>query len=188
MQLSCQSLFCISVPNSTPPQPKPLFPHAQFIVCVWLAERMPREITWFGTWDLLAVEREATLFHLIISYLLVCSFLRINENYYLHLAVTALSTPQWLHFIQVTELWSNWISIHNRKIHPWNIYKLRGSNQAGASVFLCGQCFAGCYETQTLLPSPVLMKWNFIRFFQSQALVAPSFKVTDTIEKHRFRN
>ena len=79
-------------------------PRTIHILYICLVRRMPGEITWFCTWDLLEVGGETILFHLIMSYLWVYSFLNINETYCLHLAVTALSTPLWLHFHQVIEL------------------------------------------------------------------------------------
>lgn len=62
------------------------------ILYIWLAGRTPGEITWLGTLHLLEVEGETILFHLIISYLWICSSLDVNKTPYLYLAVTALST------------------------------------------------------------------------------------------------
>lgn len=57
--------------------------HTIHILYIWLAGIAPGEITWFCTQDLLEVGGETILFHLIISYLWVCSFLNINGTYYL---------------------------------------------------------------------------------------------------------
>lgn len=100
------SLLCISI----------WLPCAIHILYIWLAGRTPEEITWLCTWDLLEVVGKSyfpSFDHLLFMGLFF--FLAL-----MRITISVLLWQLYQHhyaciFRHIIELWSNWISVNNRK-------------------------------------------------------------------------
>lgn len=139
-------------------------------------------MTWFCTRHLLDAGGETILFHLMISYLWICSFLNSNETYCFHLVVTALSTPLWLHLHpgNRTTIKLNW---HKQQENSLVVYvsKPKGMGLAEAAIF------AGLSKSQSPL-CLTLTHQDFITPLNSESLCKKSFVMRHQVlwERHKF--